>query len=95
MVIGLRHGESFNTLFLAGIALAISAIPTGLPAVVTTLLSMGTREIGRATRHRQAAARGRDAGLDVGDLLRQDRHADAEQDDRRRADRSPVRTASR
>ena len=35
--------EVFDTIFLAGIALAISAIPTGMPVVVTTLYSMGTR----------------------------------------------------
>ena len=35
-------------------------------------------------RDRQAAAGGRDAGLDVGDLLGQDRHPDPEQDDRPR-----------
>ena len=36
-------------------------------------------------RDRQAAARGGDPGLDLGDLLGQDRHADPEQDDRSRA----------
>ena len=46
-------------------------------------------------RHRQATARGRDAGLDLGDLLGQDRHAHPEQDDRPRAGRSPARTGSR
>jgi P-type Ca2+ transporter type 2C len=45
VVLGLAQGESFNTLFITGIALAVAAIPTGLPAVVTALLSMGTREI--------------------------------------------------
>ena len=35
-----------------------------------------------AQRDRQAAAGGGDAGLDVGDLLGQDRHPDPEQDDR-------------
>ena len=42
----------------------------------------GTREIARPQRDRQAAAGGGDARLDLGDLLGQDRHADAEQDDR-------------
>jgi Ca2+-transporting ATPase len=43
IILGLARSEPFDTIFLAGIALAISAIPTGMPAVVTTLYSMGTR----------------------------------------------------
>ncbi len=43
VIVGLSKGEAFDTLFIAGVALAISAIPTGMPAVVTTLYSMGTR----------------------------------------------------
>ena len=49
VLLGLARGESFDTLFITGVALAVAAIPTGLPAVVTALLSMGTREI--AQRH--------------------------------------------
>ena len=45
VVLGLVRGESFDDLFLVGISLAVSAIPTGLPAVVTMLLSMGTRQL--------------------------------------------------
>jgi Ca2+-transporting ATPase len=45
--VGLVRGQSFDTLFITGVALAVAAIPTGLPAVVTALLSMGTREIAR------------------------------------------------
>ncbi|BCJ75502.1 ATPase [Catellatospora sp. IY07-71] len=47
VLIGLARGESFNTLFITGVALAVAAIPTGLPAVVTALLSIGTQEIAR------------------------------------------------
>jgi Ca2+-transporting ATPase len=47
VVLGLIRGESFDTLFITGVALAVAAIPTGLPAVVTALLSIGTREIAR------------------------------------------------
>ena len=49
VLLGLARGESFDTLFVTGVALAVAAIPTGLPAVVTALLSMGTRAI--AERH--------------------------------------------
>ena len=41
---------------------------------------------GRRQRDRQAAALDRDARRDLGDLLGQDRHADAQPDDRGRAD---------
>jgi P-type Ca2+ transporter type 2C len=45
IIIGLLRGDSFDELFLIGISLAISAIPTGLPAVVTTMLSLGTQAL--------------------------------------------------
>jgi P-type Ca2+ transporter type 2C len=45
IVLGLARGEDFDDLFLVGVTLAIAAIPTGLPAVVTYLLSVGTREL--------------------------------------------------
>ena len=47
VILGLVRGESFDTLFITGVALAVAAIPTGLPAVVTALLSIGTRELAR------------------------------------------------
>ncbi len=45
VILGLMRGDSLNTIFVSGIALAIAAIPTGLPAVVTTMYSMGTRAL--------------------------------------------------
>jgi len=47
VLLGLIRGQSFDDLFITGVALAVAAIPTGLPAVVTALLSIGTREIAR------------------------------------------------
>jgi Ca2+-transporting ATPase len=48
IVLNLSRGEAFDTVFTAAIAFAISAIPTGLPAVVTTILSYGTQQLAKA-----------------------------------------------
>ena len=48
IILNLSRGESFDTVFTAAIAFAISAIPTGLPAVVTTILSYGTQQLAKA-----------------------------------------------
>jgi Ca2+-transporting ATPase len=45
VILGLIRGDDFDDLFVIGIALAIAAIPTGLPAVVTTMLSLGTQAL--------------------------------------------------
>lgn len=42
VAVGLSQGESFTTLFTIGVSLAIGSIPDALPAVVTTILAMGT-----------------------------------------------------
>ncbi|MBV9578341.1 MAG: cation-transporting P-type ATPase [Chloroflexi bacterium] len=46
--IGISRGEDRNVLFLTAVAFAISAIPTGLPAVVTYLLATGTTTLAAA-----------------------------------------------
>ena len=48
IILNLSRGEAFDTVFTAAIAFAISAIPTGLPAVVTTILSYGTQMLAKA-----------------------------------------------
>src|SRR5204862_4742062 len=48
IALNLSRGEAFDTVFTAAIAFAIAAIPTGLPAVVTTILSLGTQRLAEA-----------------------------------------------
>ena len=45
VVLGLARGDDFDEIFVIAISLAIAAIPTGLPAVVTTMLSLGTQAL--------------------------------------------------
>ncbi|HEU5308462.1 MAG TPA: cation-translocating P-type ATPase [Acidimicrobiia bacterium] len=47
-VVGLARGVDAQQLFLLGTAMAISAIPTGLPAFVSGLLSLGARQLADA-----------------------------------------------
>jgi P-type Ca2+ transporter type 2C len=48
VVIGLIRGTDLAELLLLGTAMAISAIPTGLPAFVSGLLSMGAKQLAEA-----------------------------------------------
>jgi Ca2+-transporting ATPase len=46
--LGLYRAQPFQVLFLTAVAFAVSAIPTGLPAVVTTILANGTSTLAAA-----------------------------------------------
>jgi Ca2+-transporting ATPase len=46
--LGLWRDTPFDVLFLTAVAFSVSAIPTGLPAVVTAILSMGTTSLAAA-----------------------------------------------
>jgi P-type Ca2+ transporter type 2C len=48
MALNLARGGTFTVVFNAAIAFAIAAIPTGLPAVVTTILAYGTQRLAKA-----------------------------------------------
>ncbi len=46
-ITGYLHGETFYRMFLAGISLAVAAIPEGLPAIVTICLALGVQRMVR------------------------------------------------
>ena len=48
VVVGLIRGMGFSDLLLLGTAMAISAIPTGMPAFVSGLLSLGAKQLAGA-----------------------------------------------
>jgi len=45
--LGLHRGESWDALFVAAVALAVSAIPEALPTVVQVVLSLGSVELAK------------------------------------------------
>lgn len=42
---GVTHGHDLYSMFLAGVSLAVAAIPEGLPAIVTIALSLGVQRL--------------------------------------------------
>ena len=86
VALNMARGQSFTEVFTVAVAFAIAAIPTGLPGGRHDDPLARHAAARRGQRDRQAAALDRDARRDVGDLLGQDRHADAQPDDRGRAD---------
>ncbi|MGG4395949.1 calcium-translocating P-type ATPase, SERCA-type [Paenibacillus thiaminolyticus] len=45
VVAGIMHGQDALAMFLAGVSLAVAAIPEGLPAIVTIALSLGVQRM--------------------------------------------------
>jgi len=48
LVVGLVRGLDFSQLMLLGISMAISAIPTGMPTFVQSMLAVGARQLAAA-----------------------------------------------
>lgn len=45
VIIGILKGQSIYQMFLAGVSLAVAAIPEGLPAIVTLALALGVQKM--------------------------------------------------
>ena len=81
VVIGWARGTPVDELLLLGTAMAISAIPTGMPAFVSGSAVARREATGGSEGRREEPDRRRDPRGDQRDQHRQDRHAHDEPDD--------------
>ena len=83
VVDGVTELSDFVVVLLLGVSLAVAAVPEGLPAILSVVLAIGVQRMARRNAVVEAAQLGRGTGVRVGDLHRQDRHADSQRDDDR------------
>lgn len=68
-IVGLLNGIDVLEIFMTAVSLAVSAIPEGLPAIVTIVLAIGVQRMVKKERADTPAARRRDSGKRLRHML--------------------------